>query len=83
MENFKELERRIKVALDRIGEGLENENHADNAGPTEEALHAEISVLSEQNAKLSSLLAELELVRKAEAEELQLLYNKLANVLST
>ena len=82
MENLKELERRIKVALDRISEGLEHYNDSGNASASEEALQAEINSLSQQNAKLSVLLAELEQERKTELEELQNLYKKLAEVLS-
>ena len=82
MENLKELERRIKVALDRISEGLEHCSSFQNASGSEHPLQAEINSLSEQNAKLSALLAELEQERKSEMEELQNLYEQLAQVLS-
>ena len=78
MEKFKELERRLKVALDQISEGLEHYSSSQNASASEEALQAEINSLTEQNAKLSTLLAELEQERKTEAEEIQKLYNQLA-----
>jgi len=83
MENLKELERRIKVALDRVSEGLENGNNSHDASEREAALQAEVDSLSEQNAKLSALLAELEQDRQAEADELQSLYGKLAEVLNS
>jgi len=83
MENLKELERRIKVALDRVSEGLENANNSHDASEREAALQAEVDSLSEQNAKLSALLAELEQDRQAEADELQSLYGKLAEVLNS
>ena len=82
MENLKKLERRIKVALDRISEGLEHYGSSQNATQSEEALQAEVNTLSEQNAKLSALLAELEQDRKTEVEELQKLYDQLAEVLN-
>lgn len=82
MENLKELERRLKVALDRISEGLEHYRSSQNATRSEEALKAEVNTLSEQNAKLSALLAELEQDRKTEVEELQKLYDQLAEVLN-
>ena len=82
MENFKELERRIKVALDRVSEGLEFGHNSQDANERETALQLEIDTLSDQNAKLSALLAELEKERQAEAEELQRLYEKLAEVLN-
>ena len=82
MENFKELERRIKVALDRVSEGLEFGHSSQDANERETALQLEIDTLSDQNAKLSALLAALEKERQAEAEELQRLYEKLAEVLN-
>ena len=82
MENLKELERRIRVALDRISIGTENYSHSYDASATEEALQAEINVLSEQNSRLSALMVNLEQERKAETEELQALYEKLAEVLN-
>ena len=82
MENLKELERRIKVALDRVAEGLEVGHIAQASNDREAALQAEIDTLSDQNAKLSLLLAKLEKERQAEAEELQGLYEKLAAVLN-
>ena len=82
MENLKELERRIKVALDRVAEGLEVGHIAQDSNEREAALQAEIDTLSDQNAKLSLLLAKLEKERQAEAEELQGLYEKLAAVLN-
>ena len=82
MENLKELERRIKVALDRVSEGLEFSDKLHNANEREAKLHAEIETLSDQNAKLSASLAELEKERQAEADELQRLYKKLAEVLN-
>tara|TARA_B100001057_G_scaffold42267_1_gene37828 strand:+ start:217 stop:495 length:279 start_codon:yes stop_codon:yes gene_type:complete len=82
MENLKELERRIKVALDRVSEGLEFGHNSQDANERETALQAEIETLSDQNANLSALLADLEKKRQAEAEELQRLYKKLAEVLN-
>ncbi len=82
MENLKELERRIKVALDRVSEGLEFGHNSQDANERETALQAEIETLSDQNANLSALLADLEKKRQAEAEELQRLYEKLAEVLN-
>ena len=82
MEKLKELERRLKVALDQISEGLEHYSSSQNASASEEVLQAEINSLSEQNAKLSALLAELEQERKTEAEEIQKLYDQLAQVLN-
>ena len=82
MENLKELERRIKVALDRISEGLEHYGLSQVVGAAEKAMQAEINSLSEQNAKLSALLAELEQEKKTEAEELQSLYDQVAQVLN-
>ncbi len=82
MENLKELERRIKVALDRVSEELEFSDKLHDANEREAKLHAEIETLSDQNAKLSALLAELEKERQAEADELQRLYKKLAEVLN-
>ena len=82
MENLKELQRRIKVALDRVAEGLEVGHLAQDSNDREAALQAEIDTLSDQNAKLSLLLAKLEKERQAEAEELQGLYEKLAAVLN-
>ena len=82
MKNLRELERRVKVALDRIAEGLEVGNNSQAANDREAALQAEIDTLSDQNAKLSALLAELEKERQSEAEELQGLYEKLAVVLN-
>ena len=64
MENLKDLERRIKVALDRISEGLEHYGRSQDVGAAEKAMQAEINSLSEQNAKLSALLAELEQEKK-------------------
>ncbi len=82
MENLKELERRIKVALDRVSESLEFGHNSQDANDRETALQAEINTLSDQNAKLSMLLAEMEKERQDEAEELQGLYEKLAEVLN-
>ena len=82
MEKFKELERRIKVALDQVAEGLEVGHNSQDPNDREAALQAEIDTLSDQNAKLSALLAEFEKERQAEAEELQGLYEKLAVVLN-
>ena len=82
MENLKELERRIKVALDRVAEGLEVGHNSQDSNDREAALQAEIDTLSDQNAKLSALLAGIEKERQAEAEELQVLYEKLAVVLN-
>ena len=82
MENLKELERRIKVALDRVAEALEAGHNSQESSDREAALQAEIDTLSDQNAKLSALLAGIEKERQAEAEELQSLYEKLAVVLN-
>ena len=82
MENLKELERRIKVALDRVSEGMEFGHNSQDANEIEMALQEEIDTLSDQNAKLSALLVELEKERQAEAEELQGLYQKLAEALN-
>ena len=82
MNEIKDLERRLKIALDRISEGLENQAHVGIADSLTEALQSEINALSDQNAKLSSLLAELEKERQAETEEMQKLYDQLAQVLN-
>ena len=83
MENLKELERRIKVALDRVAEALEVNHNSQDPSDREATLQAEIDTLCDQNAKLSALLAGIEKERQAEAEELQGLYEKLAVVLNT
>ena len=83
MENLKELERRIKVALDRVAEALEVGHNSQDPSDGEATLQAEIDTLCDQNAKLSALLAGIEKERQAEAEELQVLYEKLAVVLNT
>ena len=83
MENLKELERRIKVALDRVAEALEVGHNSQDPSDREATLQAEIVTLCDQNAKLSALLAGIEKERQAEAEELQVLYEKLAVVLNT
>ena len=82
MDEIKDLERRLKIALDRISEGLENQAHAGIADSLTEALQSEINALSDQNTKLSSLLADLEKERQAETEEMQKLYDQLAQVLN-
>jgi uncharacterized protein YukE len=82
MDEIKELERRLKIALDRISEGLENNARESDVGSSTEALQSEINALSDQNAQLSSLLADLEKERQAEAEEMQKLYDQLAQVLN-
>jgi len=82
MDEIKELERRLKIALDRISEGLENNARESDVGSSTEALQSEINALSDQNAQLSSLLADLEKERQAETEEMQKLYDQLAQVLN-
>ena len=82
MENLKELERRIKVALDRVAEALEVGHNSQDPSDREATLQAEIDTRCDQNAKLSALLAGIEKERQAEAEELQGLYEKLAVVLN-
>ena len=81
MDEIKELERRIRIALDRISEGIESERHNSNKNFDVSAIQAEIDTLTEQNAKLSTMLANLEKKRSSETEEMQRLYNKLASVL--
>ena len=82
MDEIKELERRLKIALDRILEGLENNAHESDVDSSTEALQSEINALSDQNTQLSGLLADLEKERQAEAEEMQKLYDQLAQVLN-
>ena len=82
MDEIKELERRLKIALDRISEGLENNAHAEELDYSTEALQSEINALSDQNANLSGLLAALEKERREETEEMQKLYDQLAQVLN-
>ncbi|MDA9990244.1 hypothetical protein N9E48_05495 [Paracoccaceae bacterium] len=82
MDEIKELERRLKIALDRISEGLENNTHAEDVDSSTEALQSEINALSDQNAKLSGLLADLEKEHHKETEEMQKLYDQLAQVLN-
>ena len=82
MDEIKELERRLKIAFDRISEGLENNARESDVGSSTEALQSEINALSDQNAQLSSLLADLEKERQAETEEMQKLYDQLAQVLN-
>ena len=48
MENLKELERRIKVALDRVSEGLEHGNNSHDASEREAALQAEVDALRQE-----------------------------------
>ena len=82
MDEIKELERRLKIALDRISEGLENYTHAGDVDSSAEALKSEINALSDQNAKLSGMLADLEKERLEEMEEMQKIYDRLAQVLN-
>ena len=82
MDEIKNLERRLKIALDRISEGLENHAQAGDVDSATEALQSEINALSDQNAKLSGLLADLEKERQEETEEMQKLYDQLAQVLN-
>ena len=82
MDEIKDLERRLKIALDRISEGLENHAQAGDVDSATEALQSEINALSDQNAKLSGLLADLEKERQEETEEMQKLYDQLAQVLN-
>jgi hypothetical protein len=82
MDEIKELERRLKIALDRISEGLENNAHAGDVDSSAQTFQSEIDALSDQNAKLSGLLADLEKERQAETEEMQKLYDQLAQVLN-
>lgn len=82
MDEIKELERRLKIALDRISEGLENNTNAGDVDSSTEALQSEINALSDQNAKLSGLLADLEKEHHKETEEMQKLYDQLAQVLN-
>jgi chromosome segregation ATPase len=82
MDEIKNLERRLKIALDRISEGLENHAQAGDVDSTTEALQSEINALSDQNTKLSGLLADLEKERQEETEEMQKLYDQLAQVLN-
>tara|TARA_B110000116_G_C16385557_1_gene380530 strand:- start:124 stop:402 length:279 start_codon:yes stop_codon:yes gene_type:complete len=82
MDEIKELERRLKIALDRILEGLENNAHESDVDSSTEALQSEINALSDQNTQLSGLLADLEKERQVEAEEMQKLYDQLAQVLN-
>ena len=82
MDEIKELERRLKIALDRISEGLENNARESDVGSSTEALQSEINALSDQNTQLSGLLADLEKERQAETEEMQKLYDQLAQVLN-
>ena len=82
MDEIKDLERRLKIALDRISEGLENYPNDVIVDSSTEALQSEINALSEQNTKLSGLLADLEKQRQDETEEMQKLYDQLAQVLN-
>ena len=82
MDEIKNLERRLKIALDRISEGLENHSNTRVLDASTEALQSEINALSEQNTKLSSLLADLEKERQDETEEMQKLYDQLAQALN-
>ena len=82
MDEIKELERRLKIALDRILEGLENNAHESDVDSSTEALQSEINALSDQNTQLSGLLADLEKERQVEAEKMQKLYDQLAQVLN-
>ena len=82
MDEIKELERRLKIALDRISEGLENHTHAGDVDSSAEALKSEINALSDQNAKLSGMLADLEKERLQEMEEMQKIYDRRAQVLN-
>ena len=82
MDEIRDIERRLKIALDRISEGLENYPSAVVMNSSTEALQSEVNALSEQNTKLSSLLADLEKERQDETEEMQKLYDQLAQVLN-